>query len=466
MELSAAGKDDIRIYRLSSSRKAADPYGYLGRGRGEPDETIGTGDVFWKAERPVDRNQRIRPMESVYLPPDVKLDIRSQIDDFLRQRVRMQDAALPFHRTFMLFGPPGNGKTSYIKALANDLNLNIFQLNLGNGSLANNDNIIDLLKLMPKPSILLLDDIDGYAGVGPNKEILATPQKGQGGVSHDKLLQVLDGIEDDLYSICFMTTNYHDELTCSDVGRQLFRRGRLDIRREFHNAEPIQVKQMFLWFYKSDWNTEKKQLVCGEDCVEGHHRDGPCLVCYQPYSSHSGHMCVGSTLRRGSWPLNQKKVVLSRSLDEQEEDFLKAFESVVTAITPPLSSAAEPLESDSNTRNRRDLFQVRSDRLVKLKTLVMKEAFGKVKHASTGTFEKRAEWSADSSTPSWLKVLAYVASKHFESESMFRKYHVSDVQAYFQCMLFQQHRFVSLQCAGIVMKLLTHLADTWTIRCL
>jgi hypothetical protein len=164
--------------------------------------------------------------------------------------------------------------------------------------------------------------------------------------------------------------------------------------------------------------------------------------------------------------LHQKKVVLSRSLDEQEEDFLKAFESVVTAITPPLSSAAESSESDSNTRNRRDLFQVRSDRLVKLKTLVMKEAFGKVQHASTGTFDKRAEWSADSSTPSWLKVLAYVASKHFESESMFRKYHVSDVQAYFQCMLFQQHRFVSLQCAGMVMTLLTHFADTWTIRCL
>ena len=81
-------------------------------------------------------------------------------------------------------------------------------------------------------------------------------------MSHDKLLQVLDGIEDNIYSICFMTTNYHEALTETEVGKQLFRRGRCDFKREFHNAEPIQVKQMFLWFYKPNWDPVTRLYLC------------------------------------------------------------------------------------------------------------------------------------------------------------------------------------------------------------
>jgi SpoVK/Ycf46/Vps4 family AAA+-type ATPase len=125
-------------------------------------------------------------MESVYISADVKNEIRSNVIEFLQMRPRMQEANLPSHRTFMLYGPPGNGKTSYIKALANELNLHVFQMTIGNGSLATNENIVELLKLMPNPSVLLLDDIDGYAGVGP----IAATDKTSGGVSHDKLLQV------------------------------------------------------------------------------------------------------------------------------------------------------------------------------------------------------------------------------------------------------------------------------------
>jgi hypothetical protein len=238
-----------------------------------------------------------------------------------------------------------------------------------------------------------------------------------------------------------MTTNYHEALTETEVGKQLFRRGRCDFKREFHNAEPIQVKQMFLWFYKPHWDPDfifvSEKIGCGPECDETHYGDihtnsNPCLVCGKTWEAHSGHLCPNK--ERGSFQIGSRSSSATPlpTLEQQEQYFLKAYENVLCAINP--ESCPQVLEP------RQDLFDVRCDRLRNLKVLVMKEAFGKIQNKSNGVFETSEGWSPNASTPSWLKVLAYVASQHFESESMFRKYHVSDVQAYFQCMLLQRHR--------------------------
>lgn len=278
---------------------------------------------------------------------------------------------------------------------------------------------------------------------------------------------MLDGIDDDLYSICFMTTNYYDQLVGTTVGQQLFRSGRLDFSREFYNAEPVQVKQMFLWFYRPGWYPDVLSNTCGVNCELNHTDDGPCLVCYQPWvGQHNGHTCVVSQ-SRGRWSLGARELK-PRSLQVQEQDFLDTFDRVLTAITPESTAQPQPLQpqDEHNKRNRRDLFQVRCDRLKALKALVMKEAFGKVQNDATGTFESRAGWAPKPETPSWLKVLAYAASRHFESEHMLRRYHVSDVQAYFQCMLFQKHR-CAMQCkaphCALQIKRFPALSGTWTI---
>ena len=203
---------------------------------------------------------------------------------------------------------------------------------------------------------------------------------------------------------------------------------------------------MFLWFYKAGWHPDMLNNTCGADCQLHHHDDGPCLVCYQPYGGqHSGHMCVVNQYQsRGSWSLGAREQP-ARSLQVQEQDFLSTFDRVVSAITPDSNAQApQPQESDSNKRNRQDLFQARSDRLKILKALVMKEAFGKVHNDATSSFETRSGWSPNPDTPSWLKVLAYAASRHFESETHFRRWHVSDVQAYFQAMMYQKHRCAAM----------------------
>jgi len=66
---------------------------------------------------------------------------------------------VPYRRGYILHGPPGTGKTSFVSAVAARLNLNICYLNLSSRSL-DDDTLNTLLNKSPLNSIILLEDID------------------------------------------------------------------------------------------------------------------------------------------------------------------------------------------------------------------------------------------------------------------------------------------------------------------
>ena len=66
---------------------------------------------------------------------------------------------IPYRRGYLLHGPPGSGKTSFIQALAGSLNYNICLLNLAERGLTD-DKLNHLLGLVPDRSIILLEDVD------------------------------------------------------------------------------------------------------------------------------------------------------------------------------------------------------------------------------------------------------------------------------------------------------------------
>ena len=69
------------------------------------------------------------------------------------------ERGIPYRRGYLLHGPPGSGKTSFITALAGELGFDICVLNLGEAGLTD-DRLSHALSNMPPRSFALLEDVD------------------------------------------------------------------------------------------------------------------------------------------------------------------------------------------------------------------------------------------------------------------------------------------------------------------
>ena len=100
-----------------------------------------------------------RMLPSVILDNGVKEGILDDVHDFMKNGKWYSDRGIPYRRGYLLYGPPGSGKTSFIQALAGELDYNICILNLSENNLTD-DRLNHLMNNMPERSILLLEDID------------------------------------------------------------------------------------------------------------------------------------------------------------------------------------------------------------------------------------------------------------------------------------------------------------------
>jgi len=73
------------------------------------------------------------------------------------------DRGIPYRRGYLLYGPPGCGKTSFLMALAGELHLTICIVNLSSKGLTD-DGLLRLLSGAPKHAIILLEDVDAAFG--------------------------------------------------------------------------------------------------------------------------------------------------------------------------------------------------------------------------------------------------------------------------------------------------------------
>ncbi|XP_049801664.1 mitochondrial chaperone BCS1 [Schistocerca nitens] len=184
-----------------------------------------------------------RPLSSVVLDTGIAERILNDVKDFIGNPSWYGSRGIPYRRGYLLYGPPGCGKSSFITALAGELEHSICVLNLSDRGLTD-DRLNHLLSLAPQQSIILLEDVDAAFVSREDSSQVKTAFEGLNRVTFSGLLNCLDGVASTEARILFMTTNYLERLDPA-----LIRPGRVDLKEYIGYCSYQQVEQMFRRFY-------------------------------------------------------------------------------------------------------------------------------------------------------------------------------------------------------------------------
>lgn len=209
--------------------------------------------------RPFGLPRKKRMLESVILDRGVSESIVADVRDFISNGKWYDERGIPYRRGYLLYGPPGSGKTSFIQALAGELGYNICILNLSERGLTD-DRLNHLLTVAPERSLVLLEDID--AAFSSNRQQSEQTGYQQSMVTFSGLLNALDGVASSDERIIFMTTNHIERLDPA-----LVRPGRIDMKVYLGNASPYQIIQMFTRFYGTEYAEQARAFA---NKLQGH----------------------------------------------------------------------------------------------------------------------------------------------------------------------------------------------------
>ncbi|VDL27980.1 unnamed protein product [Hymenolepis diminuta] len=188
-----------------------------------------------------------RPLNSVVLGEGIAESVTADIKEFISSSAWYSARGIPYRRGYLLYGPPGCGKSSFITALAGHLEYNICVLNLSEVGMSA-DRLDHLLTHAPLQSVILLEDIDAALHSREENDDMGQrygrAYEGMPGLTMSGLLNALDGVASTEGRILFMTTNYINRLDPA-----LVRPGRVDFKAEIGLCTEDQLRRMFSRFY-------------------------------------------------------------------------------------------------------------------------------------------------------------------------------------------------------------------------
>ena len=190
-----------------------------------------------------------RSLDSVIMDEDIKNTLIQDMIWFHGSQEWYLKRGIPYHRGYLLTGPPGTGKTSLINALGYHFGKSIYTLNLS--SVDGDSALESAFFRVPRWGILVLEDVDAAQKKRPDGE--SKKKKGEDDEDDEKksitlsgLLNCLDGLPTPEGLIVFMTTNYPESLD-----KALLRPGRADRRVSLTLLDREQLGRMFINFYGS-----------------------------------------------------------------------------------------------------------------------------------------------------------------------------------------------------------------------
>jgi chaperone BCS1 len=200
-----------------------------------------------------------RPLDSVILPSGLKETLLRDIKKFKESESWYKQMGVPYHRGYLLHGPPGTGKTSLVSGLSSHFNSTVYVLKL---SEMTDGKLQEAISEAGNNSMIVLEDIDCAVNkvrkLEPKKEDPEQPltpapedepeEHVRFGLTLSGLLNALDGMQTPNGAQFFMTTNHVENI---DVA--LLRPGRTDMRVYLGPASEWQKAQLYMRFFpKSD----------------------------------------------------------------------------------------------------------------------------------------------------------------------------------------------------------------------
>ncbi|KAL1743784.1 P-loop containing nucleoside triphosphate hydrolase protein [Schizophyllum fasciatum] len=181
----------------------------------------------------LDRTRPKRPLRTVVLERGIKESIVDDVGDFLASEKWYGDRGIPFRRGYLLHGPPGNGKTSLIYALASHYALDVYTISLTAPGMTD-------------------ESLGALIGGVPSRHRSSRRRRRKAGdadpmantLSLSGLLNALDGVAASEGRLLFATTNHVHTLDPA-----LARPGRMDVWIEFKNGSRPQAADFFRAFF-------------------------------------------------------------------------------------------------------------------------------------------------------------------------------------------------------------------------
>ena len=122
-------------------------------------------------------------------------EIEEEINSHKKNQIKLKFIGEFKSLSYLLYGIPGTGKTTLIKALSSKYNMDVYVVNSIYAKSSNIGNILNPVKAGSKPVILLFEDFDRFIVKEENKELMGL------------ILNAMDGFDDSGNTIRFFTGN-------------------------------------------------------------------------------------------------------------------------------------------------------------------------------------------------------------------------------------------------------------------
>ncbi|XP_009599055.1 AAA-ATPase At2g46620-like [Nicotiana tomentosiformis] len=158
--------------------------------------------------------------DTVVMEQDLKNKVKADLDTFLKSKQHYTRIGRIWKRNYLLYGPSGTGKSTFIAAMANFLSYDVYEINLS--KVSNNSDLKLLLLQTMNKSLIVIEDLDIYLSYSCDKSAALTWSSA--------ILNFMDGI----FSCCgdervmIFTMNNKDQ-----IDQTVLRPGRIDFHMHF-----------------------------------------------------------------------------------------------------------------------------------------------------------------------------------------------------------------------------------------